>query len=163
MTNRMLRRSAYAALLLVTGVANLSAQGTQPPARPAAQPGAQPTTGADASNTFRAKQVLGSKVMIAGNTGIGTVDDIVFDDAGNLEYLIVMDGTKLVTVPWEAAKFNLTEKVATVNLTADQYKVIPTYTTTTYPSFYTPAYRTEVYKMYNLTPRPLRRIERRIP
>jgi sporulation protein YlmC with PRC-barrel domain len=137
-------------------VTNLCAQEAQP------RPAAQPST-AGATNVFRAKQVLGSKVLITGNTGIGTVDDIVFDDAGNLEYLIVLDGSKLVTVPWEAVRFNLTEKVATVNITADQYKVIPTYTTTTYPSFYTPAYRSEVYKFYSLTPRDLRRLERKIP
>jgi hypothetical protein len=43
-------------------------------------------------------------------------------------------------------------------LTADQYKAIPTYTTTTYPSFYTTTYRTGVYKYYGLTPRELRRL-----
>ena len=46
-------------------------------------------------------------------------------------------------------------------LTAAQYGVIPTYTTTTYPSYYTPAYRTQMYKFYSLTPRELRRIDRR--
>ena len=153
MTRRILSRFASTALLLTACVASASAQ---QPAAAANQPSAAGTT-----NVFRAKQVLGSKVMIAGNTGIGTVDDIVFDDAGNLEYLIVSDGSKLVTVPWEAARFNTTEKVATVNLTADQYKVIPTYSTTAYPNFYDTNYRTEVYKMYNLTPRALRRIERR--
>jgi len=112
-------------------------------------------------NTYRAKQVLGSKVFIQGNTGIGTVDDIVFDDAGNMDYLIVSDGTKLVTVPWEAAKFDLAHQSAVVNITPAQYKTIPTYTTTTYPTFYTPTYRTETYKYYGLTPRELRRIERR--
>lgn len=111
--------------------------------------------------TFRAKEVLGTKVSISGGTEIGTVDDLVFDDAGNLEYLIVDNGGKLVTVPFEAAKFDLTKKVAVLTITQDVYKTIPTYTTTTYPSFYTPTYRTEVYKVYGLTPRDLRKLERR--
>ena len=42
-----------------------------------------------------AKQVLGTKIMIQGDTAIGTVDDIVFDNAGNLEYLIVENEGKL--------------------------------------------------------------------
>ena len=115
-----------------------------------------------ASNQFRAKQVLGTKILITGNTvAVGTVDDLVFDEAGNLEYIIVDNGGKLMTVPWEAAKFDLEKKTAILSINADQYRVIPTYTTTTYPSFYTPTYRTETYKTYGLTPRELRVIKRR--
>lgn len=123
----------------------------------------QPTPGATTEltvPTYRAKQVLGTRVMIQGDTAVGTVDDLVFDEAGNLDYLVVNNGGKLVTVPWEAAKFNFEKKTATLAVTPDEFKVIPTYTTTTYPSFYTPAYRTEVYKYYNLTPRELRRLRR---
>ncbi len=110
------------------------------------------------STHYRAKQVLGTKIMIQGDTAIGTVDDLVFDDAGNLEYLIVDSGGKLVTVPFEAAKFNIEKRTAVLALTSEQYKVIPTFTVTTYPSFYAPTYRAEVYKYYGLTPRELRRL-----
>jgi hypothetical protein len=119
---------------------------------------------ATTTNTIRAKQVLGTKMMIQNNTAIGTVDDLVFDDAGNLEYLIVATGdNKLITVPFEAAKWDLEKKIGTLSITQEVYKTIPTYTVTTYPQFYTPVYRTGVYKVYGLTPRELRRIERRIP
>ena len=122
-----------------------------------------PAPAKGAHSQFRAKQILGTQIMIQGNTAVGTVDDLVFDDAGNLEYLIVENAGKLSTVPWEAAKFDLEKKMAVLPLTAAQYNVIPTYTTTTYPSYYTPAYRTQMYKFYNLTPRELRRIDRRNP
>ena len=115
----------------------------------------------DAVPTFRATQVLGSKVYLKGEVNAGKVEDIVFDDAGNLEYLIVDNGGKLVTVPWEATTFNVEKKSAVINLTEEKFKVIPTYTTTSYPSFYTPTYRTEVYKYYDITPRDLRRLDRR--
>lgn len=149
----MKRTLFLAAAVLVA--AGTSAFGQAPPPPP--KPG---TTIDQSVPTFRAKQVLGTKVMIAGDVNIGTVEDLVFDDAGNLEYMIVDNGGKLTTVPWEAAKFNFEKKVATLAITADQYKVIPTYTVTTYPSFYTPTYRTEVYKYYGLTPRDLRRLRR---
>lgn len=147
-------RAAGAALLLATG-------GLAPAADP-------PRVGAPAAPvaapTFRAKQVLGTKMMIENNTAIGTVDDLVFDDAGNLEYLIVAAGDgKLISVPWEAAKWDLEKKTGSLPITQDVYKKIPTFTVTTYPQFYTPTYRTEVYKVYGLTPRELRRLERRIP
>ena len=112
------------------------------------------------SHQFRAKQILGTKILIQGNTAIGTVDDLVFDQAGNLDYMIVDNGGKLVTVPWDAAKFDLEKRTAVLTITQDQYRVIPTYTTTTYPTFYAPAYRSEIYRFYGLTPRDLRRIVR---
>lgn len=143
MTSTLLRTGALTALLFGASVA--SAQPPAPPATPA-------------SNHYRAKQVLGTKILIANDTAIGTVDDLVFDDAGNLEYLIVENGGKLFTVPFEAAKFNVEKKMAVLSLTAEQYKVLPTYTATTYPSFYTPTYRTETYKYYGVTPRELRRL-----
>lgn len=151
-------RAASAALLLAAGAAPVLAD----PPRPVGAVPAPPA--AVASTHIRAKQVLGTKIMIANNTAIGTVEDLVFDDAGNLEYLIVStDTNKLVSVPWDAAKWDLEKKTGTLGLTVEQYKTIPTFTTTTYPSFYTPTYRTETYKFYGLTPRELRRIERRIP
>src|SRR5207248_3235507 len=124
---------------------------------------AQPSTQPAAAATFRAKDVLGTKVMIKNNTAVGTVEDLVFDAAGNLEYMIVSHDGKLVTVPWDAAKFDLKARTAVVEVTPEVWKTIPTYTTTTYPEFFTPTYRTSVYKVYGLTPRELRRIERRIP
>jgi len=116
---------------------------------------------AKAGGQFRAKQVIGTKILIKGDTAIGTVDDLVFDDAGNLDYMIVASEGKLVTVPFEAAKFDLEKRTASVTLTAEQYKSIPTYTVETYPTYYAPTYRTETYRYYGLTPRPLRLFDRR--
>ena len=150
MTKYILR--ATSAALLLAG-ASLAATAADPP-----------SPGSPAHHHLRAKQVLGTKILIAGNTTAGTVDDLVFDDAGNLESMVVADENgKLVSVPWDAAKWDLEKKQGVLAITADQYKVIPRYTVTTYPSFYTPTYRTETYKFYGLTPRELRRIERRNP
>ncbi len=155
MMSKFLRYGVMAAFLATVSAASADAQVPQPAPAPNSVPG----TGV--SKQFRAKQVLGTRIMIMGNTAAGTVDDLVFDDAGNLEYLIVENNGKLWTVPWEAAKFDLEKKMAMVPLTTEQYKTIPTYTTTSYPTFYTPVYRTQTYKYYGLTPRELRRIERR--
>jgi PRC-barrel domain len=112
---------------------------------------------ADAPQAHRMKQVLGAKVSISGDISIGTVDDVVFSDAGQVEYLIVANEGKLVTVPWEAAKFNFEKQTATLTITQDQYKVIPTYTVREYPVFFAPDYRVEVYRYYGLRPRPFLR------
>jgi hypothetical protein len=145
LSNTLRKGVAVACLFVLT---SMVAEGQQPvPAQPATP-----------LPTYRAKQILGTKIMIQNNTAIGTVDDIVFDSAGNLEYLIVANDGKLISVPWDATKFDLKSQTATVNITPEVYKTIPTYTTTTYPDFFVPAYRTTTYKYYGLTPRELRRI-----
>jgi hypothetical protein len=115
-----------------------------------------------AGSTIRAKSILGSKVHLEGNVQAGIVEDIVLDDEGVIDYFIVSDGSKLVTVPWEAVKFNLENRTVVINITQERYRQIPTYTVERYPDFYTPVYRTEVYKHWGLTPGQERRFERRI-
>lgn len=111
---------------------------------------------------LRAKNILGSQVHLQGNASAGTIEDIVFDDEGVIDYFIVSQNGKMVTVPWEAAKFNFAKRTATINITQEQYQKIPTYTTETYPQFYTPQYQNQIYGYYNLTPGQTRRLERRI-
>jgi hypothetical protein len=159
MLSNILPRSVAVVCLFV--LASLVAEAQQPV--PAQQPVKVQPQPATTLPTYRAKQIIGTKMLIQNNTAIGTVDDIVFDSAGNLEYLIVANEGKLISVPWDAAKFDIKSQTATVNITPDVYKTIPTYTTTTYPEFFVPEYRTTVYKYYGLTPRELRRIERRNP
>jgi len=150
MTSSILRKLT-AAFALTLGAVGLSY--AQPPVTSTA-PGSDPSA-------YRAKEILGAKINIQNNTAIGTVDDIVFSSAGDVEYLIVNNDGKFVTVPWAAITFNAAQKSAVVDLTPEQYKVIPTYSATTYPQFLTPTYRTEIYKTYGLTPGQFRKIERR--
>ena len=122
---------------------------------PATDPNAAP-------QTFRAKQILGSKVAIQGNTSVGTVDDIVLDEHGNVDYLIVATSAgQLVTVPWDAAVYNSEKRLANVQITPEQFQQIPTYTVQQYPVYSAPTYRTQTYKYYGLTPGQSRRMIRR--
>src|SRR5205085_2178837 len=75
---------------------------------PAAQPAA-PAQGrveyqdSRTPQTHKVKAVIGSKVSIQGGLAIGTVDDIIFDDDGYIDYLVVINEGKYVVVPWQAA------------------------------------------------------------
>jgi len=141
-------------------------RGTEPlPVQPApvtSNP-ADSTNPAPAPRAYRVKSVLGTKVNIQGNVAIGTVDDIVFDDNGYIDYLIVLNEGKYVTVPWQAAQFNFEQRTATLNVTQQQFQQVPTYTTQQLATvrFYEPAYRQRIYGYYNINPGQERRIERR--
>jgi hypothetical protein len=111
---------------------------------------------------FRAKQILGAKVGLQGNASGGTVDDIVLDENGNVDYLIVLNANrKLVTVPWDATQFNVEKRTATVAIPQDQFQRAPAYTVEEYPAFASPAYRTQVYTYYGLKPGQQRRAFKR--
>jgi hypothetical protein len=112
--------------------------------------------------TYRAKQVLGAKLSIQGEISIGAVDDIVFADDGYIEYLIVQNEGKLVTVPWEAAKFDFEKRTATINVTQEQFRQVPTFTPQQYPTYSAPTYRTQIYRAWGITNGPDRRQDRRI-
>ncbi|MDB5385439.1 MAG: PRC-barrel domain protein [Planctomycetaceae bacterium] len=159
------RKIQLAALLMVvTTVVSTSIITAQDAAQPNAaasqqNPAVKP---AGPGQAFRAKQIIGSKVNIEGNTAVGTVDDIVIDEHGNVDYLIVAkDDASLVTVPWDAAVFNADQRVATVQITPQRFQQVPTYTVKQYPVFGTPTYRAQVYKYYGVTPGQDRRMIRR--
>ena len=114
--------------------------------------------------TYKVKDVLGTRVSIQGNLAIGTVDDIIFDDDGYIDYLVVLNEGKYVVVPWQAAKFNFAQKTATVNITQQQFQQIPTYTAQQWPTvnFYAPAFREQINRYWGpLLPGRERRSERR--
>ena len=125
-----------------------------------AEDGAKPAPPA-ASNYLRVKEILGSKVSIEGDTSVGIVDDIVLDEHGNVDYVIVLDEGKLVTVPWDAAVFYPQKKAAKVHIAPERYREVPRYTVDEYPVFNTPDYRVQTYKYYGLTPAQERRALRR--
>jgi sporulation protein YlmC with PRC-barrel domain len=113
------------------------------------------------SHSLRAKTLLGSKVSIEGGTDVGTVEDIIFDNDGTIDYLVVSHDGKYVTVPWEAAKFDFNRRTAIVNITPERFRAVPTYTSEAYPNYYEPAYREKVYSYYGVKPRREIRTEKR--
>ncbi len=117
--------------------------------------------GAGPSQALRAKSILGSSVALEGGTAVGTVYDIVLNEDGVVDYVVVAEGTKLVTVPWEATKFNFEKRTAVINVPAEKFREIPTFTADRYPNFYAPEYRVQVYRHYGITPGRERRLERR--
>ena len=152
MSNRNFRLSIFGALASAfVGAGVLLAQQAPPQAPPQDEPQA-----------FRAKQVIGSKVNIQGDMSVGTVDDIVLDEHGNVDYLIVAneDG-QMVTVPWDAVRFNIDKRLAVVHIAHEQFQAVPTYGPNQYPTFAAPAYRTQIYRAYGLTPGQQRRALRR--
>ena len=84
---------------------------------------AQPpgTTRSSSSTTttasfHRITTVVGTAFSL-GNENIGKVVDVVYDDGGCIEYVLVQDPDGFVVVPWGVVTVNYDQKVVTVNST----------------------------------------------
>ena len=162
MVTRLSQWGFVAVLLATAMIVQAQDQAPAPKPKPGPNPDAAPAPDQPEGPTIRAKQVLGSEVTLKGDAAGGKVEDFVLDANGQVEFLVVeVAANKLVTVPWQAVKFNLDDRVAVVHIAPKQYQAIPTYTPTTYPTFFAPAYRTQVYGYYGLTPGQERRAVRR--
>ena len=126
------------------------------PAPAQTQPAAPATPDAIASpraQTMRARDVLGTGVAVQGNNAVGTVHDLIFNDAGMIEFVLVADAGKLTSVPWRAVRFDLRQRTSTLQgVTPEQYRAAPTFAQDQYPDFYAPEYRAQTYKYYGLNP-----------
>jgi hypothetical protein len=72
-----------------------------------------------AASPVRAKDLIGSKVLISGGTSVGVIEDIVFTPEGVVDYLVVSGSGKLVTVPWAVARVDYGKRVVTVPVTRE--------------------------------------------
>ena len=155
----MTRKSIPAALAVSLSLTTGSAFAQTPP--PGTAPAARPTTTtADGRAAYRTRDLLGSKVSIAGGTAVGVVEDIVLSDEGVVDYLVVANDGRLTSVPWQVVKYTPADRAVVVNVPVERWRTVPTYTMTTYPNYYAPTYRADVYRFYGLTPGQERRLER---
>src|SRR5262249_22645245 len=59
--------------------------------------------------------LLGARVSIQDNVGMGKIEDIVLND-GCVDYLVVAYDEKYVLVPWAAAKIDFDRRVVSLGL-----------------------------------------------
>ena len=157
-------RTAVAALagwlsLTAAAFAQPAPQIRRPVVVPVQTPPIAPPVNVTPASGLTAKGLLGAAVNLAGNAAVGTVDDLVFDAGGALEYLVVRTGNRFVLVPWEALVFNADQRIALLNITAERFRDVPVFAASNWPNFTEPGYRERLYTLYGLRAEP--RLERR--
>jgi hypothetical protein len=84
-----------------------------------AQPATRTETRSSTTTTagfHRITTVVGTAFSL-GNENVGKVVDVVFDNGGCIEYVLVQDTDGFVVVPWGVVTVNYDQKVVTVNST----------------------------------------------
>jgi len=65
----------------------------------------------------RVSQILGSAVQLQGGAAYGKVEDIVLNDAGMVEYVLVSNEGRMVMMPWDAASMDFGKRIVTYDVT----------------------------------------------
>jgi sporulation protein YlmC with PRC-barrel domain len=65
----------------------------------------------------RVSQILGSSVQLQGGAAYGKVQDVVLNETGMVEYVVVSNEGRLVMLPWSAANVDFGQRVVTYDVT----------------------------------------------
>jgi len=110
----------------------------------------QTTTAAPAANameTRRVSQILGSTVRLQGNNNFGTVDDIVLDNNGGIGYLVVSNGGRYAMLPWNAGNMNYGQRFVSYNVAPQALQPLY-FEKNAWPNVYAEQYTTRMRRIF---------------
>lgn len=105
------------------------------------------------------KSILGAKVINAEREDLGTIEDLVLDMRDNRVAYAILSfggflglGDKHFAIPWEALSFDVSEKVAVLDVDRNRLKNAPGFDKNNWPDMSDEVWGTEVYRHYGYTP-----------
>jgi PRC-barrel domain protein len=78
----------------------------------------------------RLSVVIGGSVQIADGVSVGKIEDVVLNDRGCIDYVVVVYHDKYVAIPWSVATVDYGERIVTVDITERRFAEVPTFTRT---------------------------------
>ncbi len=105
------------------------------------------------------KTVIGSKVINQQNEDLGKIEDIVIDaDAGRIAYAVLSFGgflglgDKYFAIPWEAFRFNLSDKHALLNVDKKLLDNAPGFSKDNWPNMADTTWGNQIFTHYGYKP-----------
>src|SRR5205823_1153619 len=77
--------------------------------------------------------VMGSTVHVASDESFGKVADIVVNDNGCVDYVVLNYRNKFYFVPWKMTRFDFSERVVTINVRKSRLLKAPSFTRNRWP------------------------------
>ena len=134
--------------LLTAGAAVLTLAGTA-----LAQPtGVRSTTTTTTTTTEvrKASGFLHANVALEGGATVGRITDFVLSDGGCIEYVVVDSNGQYVLLPYQAVRYEPGQNVVQVNVTAQKWHDLPTFTGSNWP-VHDQAYISKVRTAFGVT------------
>jgi hypothetical protein len=118
------------------------------------------TKAANGAFTIAVKNsILGTKVINAAREDLGTIEDIVLDARNNrVAYAILSFGGFLglgdrhFAIPWEALSFDLSQKLAVLDIDKDRLSNAPGFEKDNWPDMGDASWGSQVYRHYGYEP-----------
>jgi hypothetical protein len=109
----------------------------------------------------RMSEIMGARVTIQNNVAIGKVEDLVINDNGCIDYMVVLNEDKYVLVPWASADVNFERRMVAVEIAREKFREVPTFTRDRWPDLSDRTYVEKLNTYYGVRPGRERRIEKR--
>jgi sporulation protein YlmC with PRC-barrel domain len=84
----------------------------------------QTQTGTTTTQIRTISSVIGSSVRLQDGGIYGKIEDIVIDDSGCVEYVVIANVDQYYVVPWSVAKVNYQERYITLNITQQDIRQV---------------------------------------
>jgi hypothetical protein len=78
--------------------------------------------------------VMEARVILSDDARIGKIVDVVLNDSGCVEYVVVSEEDKYVLVPWGVVTVNFEERVVRVDITREKWRDVPTFGRDNWPT-----------------------------
>src|SRR5262245_19172922 len=76
----------------------------------------------------RVSTVIGSAVQLQAGAGFGRVEDVILNDRGCIEYLVLAHEANFIVVPWTVATVQFEQRVVVLDIERDRLLRAPTFT-----------------------------------
>jgi hypothetical protein len=96
----------------------------------------------------RLSLVIGGGVRIADGVSVGKIEDVVLNDRGCIDYVVVVYHDKYVAIPWSVATVDYGERIVTVDITEQRFAEVPTFTRTEFSVLTTSEFTQKVHSAF---------------
>jgi hypothetical protein len=110
--------------------------------------GAGLVLGQETVSVRKVSAVVGASVSLEQGGRFGKVEDLVLNDDGCVEFVIVSYEDEYIAVPWAVATVNFGERVIRLDLTRERLREIPTFRRERWPDFARGEYRDKLHKVF---------------
>lgn len=98
----------------------------------------------------RVSVIMETGVSVQDGDNIGKVVDLIVNDNGCIEYVVVAYEQNFILVPWSVTTVNVERKVVRINITRERLREVPTFTRDRWPNFSDGQFREKLHKVYGV-------------
>ena len=96
----------------------------------------------------RISTVIGGSVQFAAGGNVGKIEDIVINDTGCIEYIVVAYHDRFVPIPWTVSTVAFDKRIVTIDIEQSRFEQVPTFTRDEYSVLVQVDFREKVHTFF---------------